>query len=137
MDEFLSRVFGIAILALLAWIFVPRTVSFSDNTMLYPVQIKSCNEYNICDVKRFLPPLKLRVDQIKSEVIWMNTENGFVGAWTTCTIADKENWKCTDPFATMNGGQMASSNPDTVYLSGWSYRLHWLFSLLPSSKGKH
>jgi len=131
MEEFLGKFFGWALLALAAWLFIPRTLYFGDNIMLYSMETGFCNDYNVCDIKQLFPPLKLRVDKEKSEVVWLNQDDGQVGAWTGCTIADKENWTCSVPELRMVGGYLQSNNPSIQYPAGYVYRIYWLASFLP------
>lgn len=131
MEEFLGKVFGFALLALAAWIFLPRTFYYGDNIMAYSLETSFCNDYNVCDVKQFYPPLKLRVDTQKSEVVWLDSDNDKMGVWTGCTIADKENWVCLYPEIRMVDGYLQSDSPNIQHPAGYIYRAYWLASFLP------
>ena len=131
MEDFLKTVFGLALAGLCAWVFFPRTTYFDDKVILYSLETSFCNEYNVCDVKQFFPPLTLRVDKQKSEVVWLNPNDGSLGTWTGCTIADKENWTCNLPTLRMVDGSLQSNNSGIQFPPGYVYRLYWLASILP------
>ena len=131
MEDFLKTVFGLALAGLFAWVFLPRTFFFDDKVIMYSLETSFCNDYNVCDVKQFFPPLTLRVDKQKSEVVWLNPEDGKMGKWTECTIADKKNWMCSFPMMRMVDGALQSDNPNIQHPSGYVYRLYWLANFLP------
>lgn len=132
MEATLGRLFLFSFLIpLSAWIFIPRTLYYGDYIMVYPVEMGFCNQQGGCDVKQFLTPVKLRVDPPKAQVVWLNTENGEVGSWLGCTIAEKENWACSSPVLKMSDGYLISDQSNLKYLSGWWYRTLWLLSFLP------
>lgn len=132
MEETIETAFGIALVAFAAWLLLPRTTYFSDNIMIYSFEASSCNQYNVCNVERLFPPLKLRVDSQKSQVIWLDQSNGSLGTWAECTISDKENWFCSNPTMTMVKGYLQSNNANVQHPAGFVYRLYWLLSFLPS-----
>jgi hypothetical protein len=138
LDEFLKTAFGLFIAALLAWIFLPRTFYFENKVILYSMETSSCNEDNVCDVKKFFPPLTLRVDDQKSEIVWLDSTDGKVGTWNGCTIADRENWSCSNPPMQMANGLLQSNSSNIKFPPGYMYRIYWLLSLLPDlRKGAH
>ena len=110
------------------WVVAPRTWYYGDTQIIYTVETTFCNQYNVCDVKTFFDPLKVRVDKSKSEVVWMGET---LGTWRDCVILDKRNWRCNDPSVSMVDGSIESKLPSLSYISGWSYRLYWLLSFLP------
>ena len=132
MKDMLESIAPFAIFILVVWLFAPSSFAFSDNVKVYPVKLKFCNQFSVCDVSEFLPVIQLRVDTSKSEVVWRATNNNQIGVWQNCTIADKYNWDCSSPIGTMKDGYLLSSDPDIKYISGWSYKLYWLISFLPS-----
>ena len=89
---------------------------------------------NVCDVKAFFPPLQVRVDKSKSEVVWLSTSDENLGAWEDCIILDKLNWRCNSPPISMINGYIESRLTSVNYISGWSYRTYWLLSFLPTFK---
>jgi hypothetical protein len=136
MDDFLKFIVGLAVAALAVWVFSPRTIYFGDKVIVYSFEASFCNEFNVCNVKQFFPPLTLRVDEQKSEIVWLNPDDGQMGSWTGCTIADKENWMCSFPSMRMVDGALQSSNPNIRYSPGYVYRLYWLASFLPDLRQK-
>ena len=116
---------------LCAWVFFPRTFYFGDKVILYSLETSFCNDYNVCDVKQFFPPLTLRIDKQKSQIVWLNPDDGNLGTWTGCIIADNENWMCSFPMARMVDGALQSDNPNIQFTPGYVYRLYWLASFLP------
>ena len=131
MTDLFKSGLGVVFVSLLGWIFLPRTSYYGDNLTLYSVETGFCNEHNVCDVKKFFTPITLRVDQQKSEIVWLNPDDGSVGSWKNCTIADKENWSCNQPFEHMVGGILKLDVPNYQNIPGYQYRLYWLVSLLP------
>lgn len=131
MNDFFAKVFVYGLVALVLWVFLPRTWHFGDEVLIYPVELGVCSPYGVCDVEKFYSPLKLRVDEKQSQVVWLDTESGAIGSWRGCTIADKENWHCSAPLYAMSGGSFADQGSGREYISGWSYRLYWLLSFLP------
>jgi hypothetical protein len=131
MEDFLKAILGLALAGLCAWVFLPRTFYFDDKVILYSLETSFCNEHNVCDVKQFFPPLTLRVYKQKSEIVWLNPDDGSLGTWTGCTIADKENWTCNLPMLRMVDGRLQSDNSEVQFPPGYVYRLYWLASLLP------
>ena len=126
--ELTSFLLGVILFVCLAWVVAPRTWYFSNTQIIYTVETTFCNQYNVCDVKTFFDPLKIRVDKSKSEVVWMGET---LGTWRDCVILDKRNWRCNDPSVSMVDGSIESKLPSLSYISGWSYRLYWLLSFLP------
>ena len=120
---------GLLLIALIGWAFIPRTTHYSENMFIYPVEVKYCNPNSICDVDRFLAPIKIRVDTIHSRIVWMDTETESIGVWAQCDMIDKNNWKCWKPYKNMVGGYLESSETNLHYMSGYSYRLHWITRL--------
>lgn len=131
MGDFLKAVFGLVFAGLSVWVLIPRTFYFDDKVILYSLETSFCNEYKVCDVKQFFPPLTLRVDDQKSEIVWLNSDNGQMGTWTGCTIADKENWFCNYPPMRMSDGALQPDNPNIQFPPGYIYRIYWLMSFLP------
>ena len=141
-----TRLIIIALLTLCCfWILVPRTWHYGDTNIIYPVKTASCNQYNVCDVEHFLEPVKLRVNEVQSKVVWLKGRTGEIGTWDECAIIDKLNWHCGG-VASMTNGRFESRHPSVhfvsggdwddiktplSYISGWSYRLYWLLSFLP------
>jgi hypothetical protein len=136
MKESFTGLIFLTLTALIAWVFLPRTVHFSETLIIYPVEIVHCNKNGVCDVAQFFPTTKIRVDKMNRQVIWMSSADGMVGVWSDCSIIDKSNWTCSSPTMKMIDGKMESLQPELRYLSGWSYRLHWLGSLLPDLRQK-
>jgi hypothetical protein len=131
LGEALGRIFFLAVLGMAAWVLLPRTFYFDNNIMVYSLETSFCNDYNVCNVERFFAPLKLRVDVLKSEVVWLDTDSGQLGSWDQCTIADKENWTCANSTMKMVDGQLQSVTPNVQHPPGYVYRLYWLASFLP------
>lgn len=132
--ELTNILLGGIVVICLVWVFAPRTWHFSDTQIIYTVETSSCNQYNVCDVKAFFPPLQVRVDKSKSAVVWMSTSDENLGAWEDCIILDKLNWRCNSPPISMINGYIESRLTSVNYISGWSYRTYWLLSFLPTFK---
>jgi hypothetical protein len=133
MEDVIETVFAIALAAFAGWLFLPRSTYFSDEIMLYSFESTSCNQYNVCDIVRLFPPLRLRIDSQKSEVVWLDQSTGNLGKWIGCTILDKKNWSCPHPAMTMVKGYLQSNNSNVQHPSGYIYRLYWLFSFVPKN----
>ena len=137
MDEFLSGISALAVVAFAVWFCWDGGSAWNDEKYVFLAQSKNCNAVGICDLNgpENLTSFKISVNKVAGSVVFFNASGRIMREERNCIIADKDNFRCSlwrdemagDRFVTLDYAEL-NEKSGLQELSPAAWRINWVIS---------